>query len=201
MFTAMKKLLFTIAMMSMTLAAFSQDFSIGPKVGISQSKLDLSKENFESGDARFGYHVGLFGRVGFGGFFVQPEILYTQTKAQFSFDEMGSSSSSEYESSFNRLDVPIMVGFKLFNLLRLQAGPIASFDVNSELKDAGNDVSNADFKKSTIGYQAGLGLDIGNLIIDAKYESSLGNISDNVGNFETDHRLNQWILSLGFRLF
>jgi hypothetical protein len=39
------------------------------------------------------------------------------------------------------------------------------------------------------------------LIIDAKYESSLGNISDNVGNFETDHRLNQWILSLGFRLF
>ncbi len=197
----MKNLLFTFAFLSFALSAFSQDFTIGPKVGISQTTLDLSKENFESGDAKFGYHVGLFSRIGFGGFFVQPEILYTQTKAQFSFEEMGSSSSSEFESSFNRLDVPVMVGFKLFNFLRLQAGPIASFDVNSELKDAGDDVRNADFKKSTIGYQAGLGFDIGNLIIDAKYESSLGNISDNMGNYETDHRLNQWILSLGFRLF
>ena len=197
----MKKILFTLAFLSFAFVGYSQDFSIGPKVGISQAKLDLSKENFESGDARFGYHVGLFGRVGLGGFFVQPEILYTQTKARFSFDQMGSQPYSEYESSFNRLDVPVMVGFKLFNLLRLQAGPIASFNVDSELKDAGDDVRDADFKKSTIGYQAGLGLDIGNLIIDAKYESSLGNISDNVGSFETDHRLNQWVLSLGFRLF
>lgn len=197
----MKKLLFTLAFLSFALVGYSQDFAIGPKVGISQSKLDLSKEHFQSGDAKFGYHVGIFGRIGLAGFFVQPEVLYTQTKGTFSFDNMGTEPRSEYESTFNRLDVPIMVGFKLFNLLRLQAGPIASFDVNSELKNAGDDLQDADFKKSTIGYQAGLGLDIGNLIIDAKYESALGNISSNVGSYETDHRLNQWILSLGFRLF
>lgn len=197
----MKKLLFTFAFLSFALSAFSQDFAIGPKVGISQTKLDLSKEYLKSGDAKFGYHVGLFARVGLGGFFVQPELLYTQTKARFSFEEMGSQPSNEYESSFNRLDVPVMLGFKLFNVVRLQAGPIASFNVNSELKNAGEDVRDVDFKKSTLGYQAGLGLDIGNLIIDAKYESALGNISNSVGGYETDHRLNQWILSLGFRLF
>lgn len=197
----MKKLLFTLAFLSFVICAYSQDFSIGPKVGISQTNLDLSKENFESGDAKFGYHVGVFSRIGFGGFFLQPEVLYTQTKGKFSFDNMGSELDGDYESSFNRLDIPVMVGFKLFNFLRLQGGPIASIDMNSELKNAVKDVQNVDFEKSTLGYQAGIGLDIGNMIIDAKYESSLNKLTSNVGSFSTDQRINQWILSVGFRLF
>ncbi|MEN2283578.1 porin family protein [Algoriphagus sp. SE2] len=197
----MKKILFTIAFLSFAFVSYSQDFSIGPKVGISQTNLDLSKENFESGDAKFGYHVGLFGRVGFGGFFLQPEVLYTQTKGKFSFDNMGSGQDEDYESTFNRLDIPVMLGFKLFNFLRLQAGPIASINMNSELKNAVDDVEDVDFEKSTLGYQAGIGLDIGNMIIDAKYESSLNKLTSNVGSFSTDQRINQWILSVGFRLF
>jgi hypothetical protein len=197
----MKKLLFIFVYLCFALPAISQDFSIGPKVGISQTTLDLSKEFFESGDADFGYHVGIFSRIGFGGFFIQPEVLYTQTHGKFSFDGMGSEDDGEYESSFNRLDIPVMLGFKLFKFLRLQGGPIASFDVNSELKDASNDIKDVDFEKSTLGYQAGIGFDIGNLIIDAKYESSLNKLTSNVGSLSTDQRVNQWILSLGFRIF
>lgn len=197
----MKKLLFTLVFLGFAISAFPQSFGIGPKVGISQTKLDLSKENFESGDAKFGYHVGVFGRLDLAGFFVQPEILFTQTKGTFSFNDMSSEQNGDYESNFNRLDIPVMVGFKLFNLLRLQAGPIASIDMNSELKEAGEVIKNTDFKKSTIGYQAGLGVDIGNLVIDAKYESSLNKMTGNVGDFNTDQRINQWILSMGFRIF
>ena len=94
-----------------------------------------------------------------------------------------------------------MVGLKMFNILRIQAGPIASINVNSEIKDAMDTVQDVDYKNATIGYQAGLGVDIGNLIIDAKYESSLDKATGNVGNFSTDQRMNQWILSVGFKLF
>lgn len=184
----------------MSLVGYSQNFGIGPKVGLSQTKLDLSSDAFKNGDAKFGYHVGLFARIGLGGLYLQPEVLYTQTEGQFTFDG-ADQPIKEYEADFNRVDIPVMVGFKLFNFFRIQAGPIASIDVNSKLKDAGETVKNVDFKAATLGYQAGIGLDIGNLIIDAKYESSLNKISSNVGNFNTDQRINQFILSAGFRIF
>lgn len=196
----MKKLILSFALLAFSLTGYSQGFSLGPKVGLSQTQLDLKSDDFKNGDAKFGYHVGIFARIGLGPLYLQPEVLYTQTQGQFSFDE-GVGAIEEYEADFNRVDIPVMLGFKMFNFLRIQAGPIASINVNSELKNAGNTVQNVDFKDATIGYQAGLGLDIGNLIIDAKYESSLDEISGNMGNFSTDQRMNQWILSVGFRLF
>lgn len=196
----MKKLILSLALLVVALTGYSQGFSIGPKVGLSQTKLDLKSDDFKSGDSKFGYHVGLFARIGLGPLFLQPEVLYTQTQGQFSFDE-GVGGIKEYEADFNRVDIPVMVGFKMFKFLRLQAGPIASINVNSELKDAGKTVQNAQFEDATIGYQAGLGLDIGNLIIDAKYESSLDKFRGNMAGFNTDQRVNQWILSVGFRLF
>lgn len=81
------------------------------------------------------------------------------------------------------------------------AGPIASFNINSEIKDAIETVDDVEFKKSTLGYQAGLGVDIGNLSVDAKYEGGLSSVTDNIGTFETDNRINQWVLSVGFKIF
>ncbi|MFC5626983.1 porin family protein [Algoriphagus winogradskyi] len=196
----MKKLILSLALLAFALTGYSQGFSLGPKVGLSQTNLDFKKDQFKNGDSKFGYHVGLFARIGLGPLYLQPEVLYTQTQGQFSFDE-GVGAIDQYEADFNRVDIPVMVGFKMFNLLRIQAGPIASINVNSELKDAGNTIQDVEYDDATIGYQAGLGLDIGNLIIDAKYESSLNSFSSNVGNFSTDQRTNQWILSVGFKLF
>tara|TARA_R110002020_G_scaffold159762_2_gene343801 strand:- start:133 stop:723 length:591 start_codon:yes stop_codon:yes gene_type:complete len=196
----MKKLILSLALLVFALTGYSQGFSFGPKVGLSQTKLDLKSDQFKNGDSKFGYHVGVFARVGLGSLYLQPEVLFTQTQGQFSFDE-GVGGIKEYEADFNRVDIPVMVGFKMFNFLRLQAGPIASINVNSEIKDATDTVQDVDYKDATIGYQAGLGVDIGNLIIDAKYESSLDKFSGRVGNFQTDQRMNQFILSVGFKLF
>lgn len=196
----MKKALLILALFTISLASYSQGFGIGPKVGLSQTKLDLSSDAFKSDDAKFGYHVGVFARIDLGGLYLQPEVLYSQTQGQFSFDPEGQP-IKEYDADFNRVDIPVMVGFKMFNFLRIQAGPIASIDVKSELKDGAGPVKDADFQTATLGYQAGLGLDIGNLIVDAKYESSLNKIASNIGNFSTDQRINQFILSVGFRIF
>jgi hypothetical protein len=199
----MKKLLI-IAFLSLSFSGFAQEFTLGPKFGLSSTKVDFERENFIPGDAQTGYHVGLFTRISFGGFFIQPEALYTKTNGSFQINSPqpgGGTGTSTFSEDFNRLDIPVMLGFRFFKFLRLQAGPIASIDINSDLRDASNTIQEVDYEKATLGYQAGIGLDIGNFILDAKYESSLSSITGNIGGFETDQRINQFILSVGFKLF
>ena len=192
----MKKIIFsTILFCGIALSGFSQNTGFGIKAGLSSTEVDFKNEQFVPQNAQTGYHVGIYGRIGGGGFYVQPELLFTQTKGKFINDK------DQINAEFNRLDIPVMLGLRFFKVMRLQAGPIASLNINSELKEAGNTVRDAEFKNATIGYQAGLGLDLGNLSIDAKYEGGLSKWSDNIQNFQTDNRINQWVLSLGFKIF
>lgn len=199
----MKKLSLIILVLCLSIPVFSQN-GLGIKAGLSSTKIDFENEDFIPSDAQTGYHVGLFGRFGGTGFFVQPELLFTQTKGEFAYvpgGVSGGSAPDDYKATFNRLDVPVMVGFRLFKVLRLMAGPIASLNINSKLEEAPDTVGDADFKDATFGYQAGLGVDIGNLSIEGKYEGGLSKVTDNIGSYNTDNRLNQWVLSLGFKLF
>ncbi|MFT4854742.1 MAG: hypothetical protein ACI9UV_002963 [Algoriphagus sp.] len=192
----MKNLIFsTILFCGIALSGFSQNTGFGIKAGLSSTEVDFKNEQFMPQNAQSGYHVGIYGRIGGGGFYVQPELLFTQTRGKFINDK------DQINAEFNRLDIPVMLGLRFFKVMRLQAGPIASLNINSELKEAGNTVRDAEFKNATIGYQAGLGLDLGNLSIDAKYEGGLSKWSGNIQNFQTDNRINQWVLSLGFKIF
>ncbi|SNS05363.1 Outer membrane protein beta-barrel domain-containing protein [Belliella buryatensis] len=176
----------------------AQDFSIGPKFGVSQANIKVNGDGFESGEDRMGYHIGAFVRMGGASIFVQPEFLYTNTGG-FIIDD---NNNTTIETSFNRLDIPMMVGFKLAKFFRIQAGPIASILLDQSFGE--NPIAatqNIEYRNSTIGYQAGIGLDLGNLILDAKYESSLNKIAGSVAGFQTDQRQTQLVLSAGFRLF
>lgn len=199
----MKKLFFALLLVLGTSQAFSQN-GIGIKAGLSSTKLDFDNEDFIPADAQTGYHIGLFGRFGGAGFFIQPELLFTQTKGEFAYIPNGVLSSSapeNYKAEFNRLDIPVMFGYRVFKVLRLMAGPIASININSKLENSVETVDEADFSSATFGYQAGLGVDIGNLSVEGKYEGGLSKVTDHIGAFSTDNRLNQWVLSVGFRLF
>lgn len=199
----MKKLTILFTFLLASNWAFSQN-GVGIKAGLSSTKIDFKNENFVPADAQTGYHIGLFGRFGGAGFFVQPELLFTQTKGEFAFVPGGVSGGTppeNYKAEFNRLDIPVMFGFRVFKVVRLMAGPIASVNINSKLEESIDTVGEANFSNSTLGYQAGVGVDIGNLSIEGKYEGGLSKVTQNIGQFETDNRINQWILSVGFRLF
>lgn len=199
----MKKLTIILLFSLLSFYGYSQNAGFGIKAGLSSTELDFKSDQFVPYDAQTGYHVGVFGRFGGGGFFVQPELLFTQTSGKFGVNlpPFSSQMPEDYEAEFNRLDVPVMVGFRFLKVLRIMAGPIASFNINSEIKDAVETVEEVEFKKSTLGYQAGLGVDIGNLSVDAKYEGGLSSVTENIGSFQTDNRINQWVLSVGFRIF
>jgi len=196
----MKKYLFIVSFMAVFGSGIAQDFSIGPKIGVSQGDISVNGEGFSSGDSKLGFHLGAFVRMGGNSFFIQPEFLYTNTGGQI-IQENIIGEDRNIDASFNRLDIPMMLGFKIANFFRLQAGPIASILLDYKIEDAVQVVQDVDYRNATIGYQAGIGLDIGNLILDLKYESSLGKNSKSVLGFETDQRQNQIVLSAGFRLF
>jgi len=191
----MKRFLITTLCLLFAVGVQAQDFSIGPKVGVSQGNIRVDGDDFSATGGRIGYHIGGFVRMGGNTFFIQPEVLYTNTGGEFESTATGSRVT--YEASFNRLDVPVMLGLRFANFFRVQAGPVASFLLSSTVdNDPGVDTNS-----TTLGYQAGIGLDIANVILDLKYEGPLGNAADQIGGIPTDFRQNQIILSLGFRIF
>jgi hypothetical protein len=194
----MKKLLmFIVFAVFFGLQSQAQIFTMGPKFGISQGDVRVF-DGFQGEESKIGYHVGAFARINLPIIFIQPEVLYTNTGGSFS------NNTFDYDVEFNRLDVPMMVGIKLGSVLRLQAGPVATYLLNGNLSS--NDGSTTTKlippkEEFTFGYQAGIGLDIGNLVLDLKYEGGMTNSINGYAEVPTDQRQNQLILSMGFRLF
>ena len=65
-----------------------------------------------------------------------------------------------------------------------------SDNANAAIADFGN------YKNSTIGFQAGGGVDIGPITADLRYEGGLTKINPDFGQ-----RQNLWALSVGFKFF
>ncbi|SEJ68425.1 Outer membrane protein beta-barrel domain-containing protein [Cyclobacterium xiamenense] len=178
----------------------AQEFSIGPKIGISQGNISVTGSTFSKGNEKLGYHAGIFARLGGNRIFIQPEILYSNTGGEF--EHMQSNNQVTYTASFDRIDVPLMAGFKFANFFRIQAGPSLTFILDNELSTQDPLLTIAsEPNTTTLGYQAGIGLDIANMILDFKYEGALANHVDSIAGLPTDQRQNQLILSLGIRLF
>ncbi|HEY9117898.1 MAG TPA: outer membrane beta-barrel protein [Roseivirga sp.] len=199
----MKKLLFVCLMMAIGFGASAQ-FSLGPRVTLISSNLDLREDvaNVQAGNAEFGFQYGLFMRlkVPVVGLYVQPELLFSKTESTIT------SGAQDVDLSFNRVDVPVMIGGKI-GPLRINAGPSFSFLTSAESDVAGtvSDIKD-NYSNTTVGFQAGIGIDIMKFVIDLKYEGSLSEkfgdqITVSGNSFSTDERPNQVVLGIGFKLF
>ncbi|MCC5938361.1 MAG: PorT family protein [Lunatimonas sp.] len=191
-----KSLLIVLFSLFAAIQTQAQVFSIGPKFGVSQGDVRVT-DGFQGEESKIGYHVGAFARINLPVIFLQPEVLYTNTGGSFR------DNTFNYDVTFNRLDVPLMVGVNLGSLFRIQAGPVATYLLDSKISSSNTQQSTMIPPKEdfTFGYQAGVGVDIGTLIVDLKYEGGLTNSVSSYTQLPTDQRQNQLILSLGFRLF
>jgi hypothetical protein len=197
----MKKIMLTIVALFMINLTYAQ-FNFGPKVGISSSELHFSKtsgidESISPAGSTVGFHAGVFGRVNLGGLYIQPEALFTQSGGEVRLEGFV---DDLREVEFNKLDIPVMVGMKFARLLRVQAGPTLSILLNAEVEGLDEDIKSG-YKDATIGYQAVVGVDLWNLIVDLKYEGNLSDFGNEIFGYQTDQRNTQWILSVGFKLF
>lgn len=174
------------------------DFGLRAALLSSSISLEDPSLVITEGDAEIGYQFGVFARVKLLSFYVQPELLFTNSGA--TVNEIG---AGQVDVDFNKIDVPVMLGMKL-GPVRIQAGPSFSFLTSVESTDAQGVVEDlkGDYNSSTVGYQAGVGIDISKFIFDLKYEGSLSNLADATpGGFDTDQRASQWVIGVGFKLF
>ena len=206
----MKKLTFVIIALMISSMSYGQFFTIGPRIGLSSSKLKLSDniDAIQEEDAQLGFHAGLFTRFSLGGFYVQPEALFTSADGQVQISENGASATNQIvDLEYNKLDIPVMFGTKFLKIFRVQAGPTASLllsaDAKSDLSGVTEDVKSS-YNDATIGYQVGFGVDISRLVIDLKWEGNLSSFGDDLRvfgqTFETDQRNRLLTLSVGFKL-
>jgi hypothetical protein len=202
----MKKIiLFTCLLVITGITAMAQTskFTFGIKGGVNYSNLK-TKDDLTDEKNIMGYQAGIFSRVGGAGIYFQPE-LYLGTKGnEFTSLDMSSRMIDvKGKIKFTTLDLPLLVGTKIGSNklnLRFMGGPIVSFiiDENNTLGSAYNSLSDfGNYKKQTLGFQAGSGIDLGNLTFDVRYESGLSNVSQSE---KYSQQQNLFHLSLGLKL-
>ena len=190
---------------------YAQSVNVGPKVGFSSSKLTMEEADLiRSGASTIGFHAGAFIRISFVGLYLQPEVLFTSSGGRIEVrDQVEDTFEEIQELNYNKIDVPIMIGAKLGDVLRINAGPTFSYILREDARSEGvvnttQEVS-TNYENATVGYQVGIGLDIGKIVIDARYEDNLSKLGDSVRfgskTFDTDYRNSQYTVSLGFMLF
>jgi len=203
----MKKIILGCCLLLSTgMAAMAQlpAFSFGIKGGVNYSSLK-TKDDLTDQNSIMGYQVGVFSRIGAIGMYFQPELYLGSKGNEFIRIENTSGSSVEAKGKvkFTTLDLPLLLGTKIgpnkLNL-RFMAGPVVSFivDENTTFDSAYQGVTDfGNYKKQTLGAQAGAGVDLGNLTVDLRYEAGLSNVSQSE---KYNQKQNLFHLSLGFKL-
>ena len=196
----MKKItLFVLLFVSIGFAAQAQ-FALGIKGGLSSSGVDVknAKNTFnqlKDSDNIAGYHLGAFTRVKVSNIFLQPEAYFATSGGKLERTDLQTNTVDEVKARFTRLDVPIMVGLNFLKIARVQAGPVASVIVGSKI---GDERVKDYLNKTDWGYQVGVGLDISNITLDARYENLKRDYTNQGSSFDLSNQ--QIILSLGIKL-
>jgi hypothetical protein len=212
----MKKILFVVAAMCISLSGYSQFFEIGPRFEVVSTKFQLDRSTLESIGASvdeasrdLGFKVGLYSRVKIGSIYLQPEILFTSTGGKVTFDDDNAANTANQiiDLNYNRIDLPLMIGKKFGKVFRFNLGPVLSYTVSdkAELEDAVLNVEDVDYNEAVIGYQIGIGFDISKLRLDVKYEGNLSNFGERITisetlDFPTEFRPNMFTFGLAFNL-
>lgn len=173
------KLFLSALLLSVCIISFGQGIKVGIKAGANVGKIDgkAFKEEF-----KYGYHVGGFAELKLSKkLSIQPEVLWNQVNSDTSADFR-----SLYKDALNLntlsnvklgyLSVPVLVNYKLANILTLQAGPQFGIliDKHRTVLQNGGDA----FKKGDFSVLAGAQLNISSLRIYGRYNIGLANLND-----------------------
>ena len=183
----MKKTLLVVVVALIGTTAFSQSGSgFGIKAGLSYNKNgdligtvgDAGQNIVEGADGKTGFHVGVFGKLAFPKVYIRPELVYTKTKSSYNVN----GDSNDYDVS--KLDLPVLVGIKVVGPLHVFAGPAFQYTLDNDLGDLVVDDVENDF---TVGLNAGVGVNLGRLGLDVRYERGFSeNEANFIGNNVTD---------------
>ena len=188
----MKRILLILAAICITSQAWAgltPKFRLGVKAGLDYQSNDFKSDltNFDI-KSNSGWMAGLMGELTWGSLGVRPEIIYSHN----AFDVEGLSKASKLK--LNKIDVPVLLQYKLLGLVSLQAGPTFCVMTNTSGTAEGAEWT---IKRPTIGYAAGVEVEIWKIGISARYNGSF-KASEVLGYSTGTNRINTFQLGVGF---
>lgn len=145
------------------------------------------------GKSNTGFHLGGFAKVGFLGFSLQPELVYTSLTTDY----------DTFEYKLNKIDAPVLLGMRIIGPLEVKAGPSFQYILNNKIENSDLEFSDVE-NDITMGYQLGAGISFGKLGFDVRYEGAFGENTafreTATERFTIDSRPSQWIFSLMYTM-
>ena len=196
----MKNTVLIMAFALFSASALAQsDSGFGIKAGLNYNGngdyFDSAQIAFENPERNAGFHIGVFGKLG-NRIYLRPELFYTSTTSNY----------DEGNLKLQRLDAPLLLGFKVIGPAHVFLGPAFQYILDSKFDAISVDAIENDF---TVGLHVGAGVNLGRLGIDVRYERgfseneiNLINTSINFVNINdrVDTRPEQIILSLSLKI-
>ncbi|MEM6763742.1 MAG: porin family protein [Bacteroidota bacterium] len=187
---------------------------IGPRVGFSTNSIDGDDLNIldpvtrdsvllKADNANLGFRFGLFTRLEFATFYIQPEVLLKTVNNEYRKEDILTGLAEVRDESFLYVDVPVLVGFKL-GPLRLQGGPLASILLSKDSELTDKDTLSRSFDDAEWAIQLGAGIDLWKLAIDLNYQINLQESTDGISvdgqSYQLDGDNTQLVLSVALLL-
>ncbi len=208
----MKKLLLILACFFTLQAANAQ--IVGLKLGVNTYDVSPQDVNIPQNgtddfvlkltDAGYGLHGGVFVRVPVGNLYVQGDVLLSSSSMSYTLDSANAQQIFADSKTFVNLNVPIVVGYTIFDLLRVNAGVVGSYTLNNQSDLFSSADYSSTWNNMTWGYTLGAGVDFRKFTVDASFQGAINKFGNEVtvsGNsYELDSRPTSFVISLGYRL-
>lgn len=162
--------------------------SLQPKFGI-KGGINLSNlyvDDVEDENMKVGVNVGVFAKLPVTkGFSIQPELLYSSKGAKITYNNIFG--DGEYRFNLNYVELPVLAVFNLGKNFNIHAGPYAALLTSANIKRLDNESGDVDdiadldtdnFKRFDYGLAGGVGFDIQNFTLGARYNYGLNEIGD-----------------------
>ena len=206
MIEVIKKRLLVLCLLVFS-AGRAQEFSFGLKAGIDCS-ISKGAADWVGPEGRFslgsgvGRLGGIFAEYSRNKFLLRPELYYDETQGEFRF--------SSYSASYtvNKLSLPLLFGYAIFDHVDIFGGPAYQHILSSELRDSRKTVMT---QIGALAAQVGFKFNLQHLEIDLRYDFSFPArggqslvIRENTDRFYVyldDGQLHQFLLSVNYKLF
>lgn len=195
----MKKILSSAFLLMSVFALAQTDSGFGIKGGLNYGSTgDFQNEisnAVENPDSKIGYHLGLFAKADLGRIYLRPELIYTKLTSEFT--------TGDFE--VQKIDAPILVGVNIIGPLHVFAGPSLQYILDTDFETDDIRFSTLDDAENefTVGAQFGVGLNLGSLGIDLRYERGFNDNEvefSGLSNSRIDTRPEQLIIALSLAL-
>ncbi|HEY8733210.1 MAG TPA: porin family protein [Puia sp.] len=184
-------------------SALSTKFGI--KAGLNLT--NLYSDDFADSHLKAGFNAGIFSKIPVTpGFSIQPELLYSVKGSKSNYSNFVEG-NGQYRFNLGYIELPVLAVVNLTKNFSIHGGGYGAYLTNANIKDVNNngtingitELNANNFNRWDYGLAGGIGFDIQNFLIGARYNYGLasigksGNLSGNVAGNAKNNGLSIYV--------